>query len=156
MSLYGPPPNLSTHEAVHNVFSHYATNWKSAMGNTFSDMTKEHDEANLLAMAIDSTSFAKMCREAPDLAKNIGRTEVDLIFSTAKPLGERRLDYEHFLNAILELAIKIFPDDDPTIALANFLARFLFALFDQPPATASMNVVEKIYNDLVITESQSQ
>jgi hypothetical protein len=118
------------------------------MGNTFSDMTKEHDEANLLAMAIDSTSFAKMCREAPDLAKNIGRTEVDLIFTSVKPIRARRLDYDHFLDALLELSIRIYPDADPTTSLANFLARFIFALFDQPPATSSMNVVEKIYSYL--------
>lgn len=151
MSLYGPPPNLSTNEAIHSVFTHYATNWKSSIGNTFQDMTKVNEETNASSIGIDGTGFAKMCREAPDLAKNIGRTEVDLIFSTAKPLGERRLNYEHFLNAILELAIKIFPDDDPTIAMANFLARFLFALFDQPPSTASMNVVEKIYNELIVS-----
>ena len=150
MSIYGPPPGLTANESIHGVFAHYCSSWKSTMGNTVSDMTK--DETSVMAM--EGSSFAKMCREAPGLAKNIGRTEVDLIFSTAKPLGARRLDYEHFLIAILELAVRIFPDDDPTIALANFLARFLFALFDQPPATTSMNVVEKIYNDLLLNEKQ--
>jgi hypothetical protein len=152
MSLYGPPPNLTINEAVYAVFTHYSSAWKSSIGNTFSDMTKEHEENGVPSMAMDSASFSKMCREAPGLAKLIGRTDVDLIFSTAKPLGVRRLDYEHFLNALLEIALRIFPEDDPTIALTNFLARFLFALFDQPPATATMNVIATIYEDLRTTK----
>lgn len=150
MSIYGPPPNMSVNDGIYGVFGHYCSAWKSSMGNTFSDMKKD----DLSSMAMDASSFSKMCRESPELAKNIGRTEVDLIFSTAKPLGARRLDYEHFLVAILELSIRIFPEDDPTIAFANFLARFLFALFDQPPAISSMNVVEKIYNELLINSPQ--
>jgi hypothetical protein len=76
---------------------------------------------------------------------------VDLIFSKAKPVGNRRMQYEHFLDALLELALKLFPDEDPTTALSLCLARYIFALFDQTPAPMSMNVVELIRNDLLIS-----
>lgn len=78
----------------------------------------------------------------------IGRTDIDLIFSRVKPQGTRRLDYDHFLDSLLDLSIRIFPDDDPTIAMANFLAKFIFALFDQPPAGNDVLVIEKILGQL--------
>jgi len=63
---------------------------------------------------MDGKSFSKLCQEAPDLGEYIGRTDVDLIFSKAKPLGVRRLEYEHFLDALLQLAIRIYPEEEPT------------------------------------------
>lgn len=89
-----------------------------------------------------------MDSQAPDLAKIIGRHDVDLIFSKAKPVGNRRMHYEHFLDALLELAVKLFPEEDPITALSLCFARYIFALFDQTPAPMSMNVVELIKNEL--------
>lgn len=69
---------------------------------------------------------------------------------SVKPSRVRRLDYEHFLDALYELSIRIFPYVDPTAALANFLARFIFALFDQPPAPSNINVIENIITALQV------
>lgn len=69
-----------------------------------------------------------------------------------KPVRARRIDYEGFLDSLVELAVRIFPDADPMTSLANFLARFIFALFDQPPAASSMNVIEKIILELQVTQ----
>lgn len=80
----------------------------------------------------------------------IGRHDVDLIFSRAKPVGERRLRFGNFLDALLELSMKLAPEDSPALAMATFLAKYIFALFDQPPAPISLNVVESIRRELVI------
>jgi hypothetical protein len=141
-SLYGPPPGVSVAEGLHLIFSHYCSPWKSNYAGT-----SEQDESQSKSM--DGPSFARMCREAPELDKYIDRSEIDLIFSKTKPYGVRRLDYDHFLDTLMALAAKLYPEENPTIALANFLSRFIFALFDQPPSPAGLNIIEKILQELV-------
>eukprot|EP01038_Epipyxis_sp_PR26KG_P011156 gene11156-14967_t len=146
MSFYGPPPNVPLSEALHLIFSHYVSPWKSssAIGND--------NIAESTGLWMDGASFSRMCKEAPDLVKYIGRTDIDLIFSRTKPIGVRRLDFDHFLDTLLELAVRIFPDDDPIIALANFLAKFIFALFDQPPVEDGVAVIQNIIEELTLKQ----
>lgn len=143
--IYGPPPNVSVSESLHLIFQHYCSPWKSNFATD--GITKEQAKAEQ-TQTMDGLSFARMCREAPDLDKYIGRTEIDLIFSKSKPQGIRRLDYDHFLDTLLELAMRIYPDEEPTIALANFLARFVFALFDQPPCAEGPDIIDTILEEL--------
>jgi len=145
MALFSSPPNLSLNESLHAIFLHYSSPWKSDMGLLSGPENSGEEE-----QAMDGPGFARMCRESPGLSKLIGRAEVDLIFNSKRPTHIRRLDYEHFLVAVLELAIRIFPDVDPTVAFSNFLARFVFSLFDQPPAPANVNVIDHIYSELLI------
>ena len=50
---------------------------------------------------IDSSQFMKFCRECPKLIdRRLNRTEIDLVFTKAKPKFERRLDFTHFLDAL--------------------------------------------------------
>ncbi len=151
--LYAPPPNISVAESLHFIFQHYCSPWKSALAESDGNMlgrTQQKPTENQLTM--DGSSFARMCREAPDLDKYIGRTEIDLIFSKTKPQGIRRLDYDHFLDTLLELAVRIYPEEDPTIALANFLSRFVFSLFDQPPAEDGEAAVNAILDQLMLPD----
>lgn len=97
---------------------------------------------------MDGKSFAKLCQDAPELGKYIGRTDVDLVFSKSKPLGNRRLAYEHFLDALLQLAMRVFPDDEPIKALTFLLANFIFGVFDTEPAQSEEVILENIFNDL--------
>ena len=145
MSIYSPPPGMSVHAACYSIFQHYCSPWKSAIGHV------AVDAADAVTHTLDGASFARMCRECPDLGKNLGRTDVDLIFSKCKPVGLRRLDYEHFLDALLGLATRIYVDDDPTKALANLLARFVFGLFDQQP-TNNNAVMQQIFNELNVVQ----
>jgi hypothetical protein len=147
--LYGPPPNVSVAEGLHLIFTHYCSPWKS----TFAE-NDQHNQEYENIKTMDGPSFARMCREAPDLDKFIGRTEIDLIFSKTKPHGVRRLDYDHFLDTLLELSTRIYPDDDPVVGLANFLSRFIFALFDQPPSQFGPLVIEQILNELNLDEEE--
>ena len=144
-ALYAPPPDIPLGESLYLIFTHYCSPWKSS----FSETVQESDAVQNALQSMDGTSFSRMCREAPDLDQYIGRTEIDLIFSRVKPPGFRRINFEHFLDSLLALAVRIYPDEDPTIALANFLARFIFALFDQPPSTEGVLVIDRILNDLV-------
>lgn len=164
MSLYSPPPNISVGEGLYLIFSHYCTPWKSQDynqdsnfqsmdGASFNRMCKEgkiSQQPSLLNRRITDTNVKCILFLAPELTQYIGRTDIDLIFSKSKPQGTRRLDYDHFLDSLLELSVRIFPDDDPTIALANFLAKFIFALFDQPPAGNDVIVIEKILGQLAV------
>jgi hypothetical protein len=151
--LYAPPPNITVAESLHAIFQHYCSPWKSTLAESDGNMmgrTQTKSTENQLTM--DGSSFARMCREAPELDKYIGRTEIDLIFSKTKPQGIRRLDYDHFLDTLLELAVRIYPEEDPTIALANFLSRFIFALFDQPPAQDGEAAVNAILDELMLPD----
>ena len=143
--LYGPPPNVSVSESLHLIFQHYCSPWKS---NLATDGVPKEAIKQEQILTMDGLSFARMCREAPDLDKYIGRTEIDLIFSKTKPQGIRRLDYDHFLDTLLELAVRIYPDEDPTIALSNFLSRFIFALFYQPPCAEGPDIIDLILHEL--------
>lgn len=147
MSLYGPPPNVSVGEALHLIFSHYCSPYKSSISQ-YNNI--ENIEENNNALTMDGVSFSRMCREAPDLNKYISRTDIDVVFSKTKPIGIRRLEYDHFLDVLLELAIRIYPDEDPIIALANFISKFIFALFDQPPSKDGEAEIEKILNELTM------
>lgn len=158
MALYGPPPNMPVRETLHVIFNHYCSDFKSSLGMAHTVQVETSrlkagvagtvDPWDIRHSSIDSSSFASMCREAPGLAKIIGRTDVDLVFSKAKPKdGQRRLDYEHFLDALLELAMRIYPDDDPTRALSIFLTRYIFGLFDQVPVRDAQ-VVDMVFNEL--------
>lgn len=142
MALYGPPPNVGVGEGLHLIFTHYCAPWKSAMGT-------QHDPEKMVT-GMDGASFARMCRESPDLVKYIGRTDIDVIFSKTKPVGVRRLEFDQFLDTLLELAIRIYPDDEPTLALANFLAKFIFALFAQSPSPDGAAVIEQIHSELLL------
>ena len=59
--------------------------------------------------------------------------------------------FENFLDAVLELSLKLFPEDDPVTAMSLCLARYVFALFDQTPAPMSMNVLELIRSELILS-----
>lgn len=140
-ALYGPPPNVAVPEALNLIFGHYCSPWKSSYAT-------EEETALANVKTMDGASFARMCREAPELDQFVSRSQIDLIFSKAKPQGVRRIDFDHFLEALLSLSTKVYPDEVPTIALANFLARFIFALFDQPPSPDGVNVIENIIREL--------
>ena len=98
---------MSVHAALYSIFTHYCKSLKQTTKPSASAPTE---------ITMDGKSFSKLCTEAPELGKYIGRTDVDLVFSKAKPLGVRRLQYEHFLDAILQLALRIYPDEEPTKA----------------------------------------
>lgn len=151
MSIFGPPPNMTVNEAIYTVFTHYSKPFTSSMAVSGGLDAAEEDVT--LAPSMEASDFARLIRDAPELAKNIRRDDFDIIFSSVKGARAHRLDYESFLDALVELAVRIFPEADPLTALSNFLARFIFALFDQPPAASSMNVIEKIIIELQVNKS---
>jgi hypothetical protein len=76
---------------------------------------------------VDSSNFMKFARECPGLiTRKLNRTEIDLIFTKAKPKFERRLDFTHFLDALSALAAKRYPRYDPTTAFSVLLAHHVF------------------------------
>ena len=54
---------------------------------------------------IDSFMFMKFCKECKGLlGPALTRTDVDLIFTKAKPKAQRRLSFDHFLDALSAIA----------------------------------------------------
>ena len=139
-TVFAPPEGMSVHQALYSIFTHYCKSLKSAQ--------RPVKEGQKVEMSMDGKSFAKMCTEAPDLGKYIGRTDVDLIFEKSKPLGVRRLEYEQFLSALLHLSTRIYPDEEPTKAITYVLANFIFGVFDQEAVSNSEVVIKKIYTEL--------
>jgi len=141
--VYAPPAGMNVHAALYSIFTHYSKSLKVA--------AKPSSSASAEEVTMDGKSFGKLCMEAPELGKYIGRTDVDLVFSKAKPLGVRRLQYEHFLDALLQLALRIYPEEEPTKATTYLLANFVFGVFDgeQPDGPKDGDaIIEQIYNEL--------
>lgn len=157
MALYGPPADLSVCAAVNTIFLHYCSPLKSPLlhqnvtTSTSNGSSKDNSTDGSISTdnTMDGVSFAKLCKDIPGLSKNIGRTDVDLVFTRSKKSGGlRRLSFDNFLDALLQLSMKIYPDDEPTRALSIFLSKYLFSLFDQVPTPQSMQVINMIYNEL--------
>jgi hypothetical protein len=138
--VFAPPEGMTVHAALYSIFTHYCKNLKAASKPTGVMNTE---------LSMDGKSFCKLCLEAPDLGNYIGRTDVDLIFTKSKPLGVRRLEYDHFLDALLQLALRIYPDEEPTKALTYVLANFVFGVFEQERGAKDADaVIEQIYSEL--------
>ena len=106
-----------TQEQIHDIFDFYANFGRSAV------MTVQD--------TMDSFMFMKFARECPGLiAKNLTRTDVDLIFTKAKPKYERRLDFDHFLDALSAVAERKYPEYSPTDGLRLLIANHLVPHYD--------------------------
>lgn len=147
--FYPAPTGCSVHKSIFSLFEHYSSPSRSAVA------PNAPEEKGALSM--DGASFARMCRDCPSLGRRVGRTQVDLIFSKAKPSGGRRLGYEHFLDALLALATCVYADQEPIMALSLFLGRYIFALFDHKPCPDredEQRVLQTVYDELNIAASQ--
>lgn len=102
-------------------------------------------------LCVENGSFFRMCRQIPNVVEPEGpfsRKDIDLIFSKVKPLGERRLFFEHFLDALLELSVRLYGNEPPTNALTKFLVENFYGVFDQNPVPATSEIFESVYNEL--------
>jgi len=55
---------------------------------------------------LDNKEFFKFCKDAKLLCKDFGNAQVDLVFASVVPRGQRRLDEEMFKQAVREIAGK--------------------------------------------------
>lgn len=131
-SFFPIPPGSTVHRSLLSLFEHYCN--------------RPDDRATSVTM--DGATFARMCRDCPQLGQRLGRTTIDLVFSKSKPVGTRRLDYEHYLNSLLGLAKAVYPDEDPTLALATFISIYIFSLFDQPASVEPQTALQQVYDEL--------
>ncbi len=107
------PSRISiTQEQIRDMFDFYAN-----FGRTTAMSYQEK---------MDSFMFMKFVKECPGLLDDaVNRTEVDLIFTKAKPKFERRLDFEHFLDALAAIAERKFPDYAPADGLRLLITSHL-------------------------------
>jgi hypothetical protein len=140
--VFNTPPKMTVHAALYGLFVHYCQPLKASA-------SREGQESGT-ELSMDGATFAKFIRDCPHLGKRVGRTNVDLVFSKSKPVGIRRLDYEHFLDAILGIARSVFPDEEPTCAFASILAYFIFGLFDveRSPPQQKKKIIESLVSSL--------
>lgn len=137
--MYDLPDGCSVCDGLFSLFSHYCSPWRSNVGKAAADPS---------TMMLESLNFARLCKDVPGLDKLLTRGDVDLIFSKAKPLGSRRLDFEHFLVALLEMSIELYPEDDPTTALTKLLVEYMFGVFEETRQSDEREVFDKVYNEL--------
>ncbi len=115
--------NMDTAEQLRHIFRYYC-----AFGRTGGKGAAQD--------TVDSSNFMKFARECPGLiTRKLNRTEIDLIFTKAKPKFERRLDFTHFLDALSALAAKRYPRYDPTTAFSVLLAHHVFKVPCAPQAS---------------------
>jgi len=116
-SAAGMRVNL-TQEQIRDIFDFYA-NFGRTQAQTFQD-------------TIDSFMFMKMVKECPGLLdESVNKTEVDLIFTKAKPKFERRLQFSHFLDALAAIAERKFPAYSPADGLRLLITNHLSPLLEQ-------------------------
>ena len=99
-------------EQLREIFEFYANFGRTAI-MTYQD-------------SLDSFMFMKFARECPGLMGGaLTATEVDLIFVKAKPKFERRLAFEHFLDALAAMAERKYPAMSPQDGLRQLIAAHL-------------------------------
>lgn len=114
-SSSGPP--AINQEQLREVFEFYCNFGRSAI-MTYQD-------------SLDSFMFMKFARECPDLMdRRLNATEVDLIFTKAKPKFERRLLFTHFLDALSAMAERKYPEVTPVEGLRLLLSNHLAPHYD--------------------------
>ena len=108
---------MLTQDEVREIFDFYA-NFGRSMVMTFQD-------------SLDSFMFMKFAKECPDLLdKKLTRTDIDIIFTKAKPKGERRLLFEHFLDALAAIAGKKYPRERAADSLRELIINNLSPLYE--------------------------
>ncbi|KAK9810553.1 hypothetical protein WJX73_000223 [Symbiochloris irregularis] len=55
---------------------------------------------------LDGAKFSKLCRDCKLLGRNLTTIDVDLIFASSKPQGQRKVDFDQFLLALSKMADK--------------------------------------------------
>lgn len=122
----GAPPaaeSMDTAQQLQYIFKYYC-----AFGRT--------GGRGAAQQTLDNANFMKFARECPGLlTRKLNRTEIDLIFTKAKPKFERRLDFTHFLDALSAIAAKRYPRYDPTTAFSVLLAHHVFKCPCAPQAS---------------------
>ena len=74
--------------------------------------------------SLDGAQFARLCREIPGLFDaNLSPAEADLVFKQAKPQGNDTVDFSHFLEALMLLSWKKYPETDVGVAFNRILVR---------------------------------
>jgi hypothetical protein len=59
----------------------------------------------------DKTQFLRLCRETPGLCdEHVSLADADLVFQQAKPQGYESIDFSHFLEALMLLSWKKYPE----------------------------------------------
>lgn len=113
-----PKARILTQDEIHDIFDFYCNFGRSAI-MTYQD-------------AMDSFMFMKFARECPGLLDDgaLTRTEIDLIFTKAKRKFERRLDFEHFLDALSAIAEKKYPECEPAMGLRLLISNHLAPHYD--------------------------
>lgn len=157
--FYDIPPGHTVCSSLHTVFTHYSTPWTSTQAHITGSINKNNSSA--VDLTINNVSFFKMCKEIPHLMDPensveyglLRRKDIDLIFAKCAPLGGRRMNFSHFLEALELIALKIYPKDDPTNAFTKLLVGYIYGAFDHAPITPSAEVYEKIVNELSPSEN---
>jgi hypothetical protein len=112
----GTIPALSQ-EQIKEIFEFYANFGRSSV------MTYQE--------SMDNFMFMKFAKECPDLLdRGMNKTEVDLIFTKAKPKFERRLHFSHFLDALSAVAERKYPEYSPTDGLRLLIGNHLLPLYE--------------------------
>lgn len=141
MEAYDLPMGTAMCDGLHSLFGHYCTPFRSRIASNNRDEDAEET-------SMDNESFIRFVRDIPNLEGLLTRHQYDLIFSKTKPLRARRLDFEHFMKALLEVAVAIYPVDDPTSALTRFLVLYVFGLFENCVRCEGSGIFEKVFNEL--------
>ena len=97
------------------------------------------------AKTIDNANFIKMIKKAPGfLTKRVTTQHVDVVFTKCKPRGGRRLNYSRFLDALFQLGMVRYPDEDPVNAFTYMLTGHIFGLLASGDEDRAGNTVMKV------------
>ena len=150
-SFYDIPPGHTVGSSLYTVFTHYSTPYLSEIADV---ANVSANNTSMADFSMDCYSFARFCKDMPDLMESsrnpngINRRNLDLIFSKCTPIGNRRINFEHFLEALKLVAMATYPKEDPTNAFTKILVEHVFGAFDHNAVPPNPAIYEKILNEL--------
>lgn len=150
------PPGHTVCSSLHTVFSHYSTPWRSEIVAV--DTTQGEPE-----LSMDQASFFRMCKEIPNLMDPVNsvefgllrRKDIDLIFVKCTQVGSRRMEFPLFLEALLLIARKIYPHDNPTNAFTKLLVHYIYGAFDHNAVAPNPEVFQRILTELGLSSTNA-
>lgn len=164
VSHYGIPPNVSLPEALHQIFIKFSN---LSTKESLSDADHHNDTAAATTLVrsaevtMDHAAFTKFCQKCPNLSTLLTRSELDLIYSKClktSALPNRRIGFSSFLEGLLHIAERIYPDSDPTLAMGNLLSRFVLVLAEgndvDKPSVMGEHVIELIVQELCLSDEE--
>ncbi|GMH51122.1 hypothetical protein TrVE_jg4064 [Triparma verrucosa] len=109
-----------------------------------------HGIYNNTTPEMDSANWAKFLKACPMLVDHgITTSDIDLIFTSAKNKTDRKLNFSQFLEALVRVSAKKFPQEDPIAGFSRLCSNHIFAVLQGQQSNASASSHARVVNSIL-------